>query len=348
MNPPEKIRVALIGYGFAGRTFHAPLIAAVPQLSLVLVASRSQESVRQALPDVAIEPDPMRAVASPEVDLVVIAAPNEAHYPLARAALQAGKHVVVDKPMTPRLEEAIELARLAEANERVLAVFHNRRWDSDFLSVRDAIREGAVGDVWHLESRIERFRPEVRDRWRERPGPAGGLWWDLGPHLVDQALLLLGWPDTVQASLAMQRAGASTDDWAHVVLGFGERRAVLHTSMTAAAPGARFVMHGSAGTLIKQHPDRQEMQLIAGRRPGDSDWGMDPDPLLWHNADGSTETVPATRGDQTQFYVELCDAIAGKAANPVPPDQAIRVMRVLEAAIDSATLGRTIRLAEPD
>ncbi|AXK72825.1 oxidoreductase [Lysobacter sp. TY2-98] len=348
MKPSVPVRVALIGYGFAGRTFHAPLIHAVSGLSLVRVASRSQATVHRDLPDVAVEPDPMRAAVSPDVDLVVIAAPNDAHYPLARAALQAGKHVVVDKPMTPRLEEATDLVRLAHANGRLLAVFHNRRWDSDFLSVREAIRKGAVGDVWHLESRIERFRPEVRDRWRERPGPAGGLWWDLGPHVVDQALVLLGWPDTVQASFAMQRAGASTDDWAHVVLGFGERRAVLHTSMTAAASGARFVVHGRAGTLVKERADRQESQLIAGLRPGDDDWGVDPDPLVWHKADGSIETVPATRGDQSQFYVELCSALAGERANPVPPDQAVRVMRVLEAAIEAASQRRTVELPQLD
>lgn len=348
MTPSMPVRVALIGYGFAGRTFHAPLIQSVPGLSLVLVASGSPASVQRDLPDAAVESDPMRAVASPDVDLVVIAAPNEAHHVLARAALQAGKHVVVDKPMTPRLDEAIELARLAHANARLLAVFHNRRWDSDFLSIRDAIRNSVVGDVWHLESRIERFRPQIRDRWRERPGPASGLWWDLGPHLVDQALLLLGWPDSVQASFAMQRAGASTDDWAHVVLGFGERRAVLHASMTAAAPGPRFVVHGSTGTLIKQQPDRQEPQLIEGLRPGDADWGLDPDPLAWHKADGTTETVPAARGDQSQFYVELCSAIAGKAPNPVPPEHAVRVMRVLEAAMEAASEQRTVRLTQSD
>lgn len=338
------VRVALIGYGFAGRTFHAPLIQAVRGLSLELVASSAQASVQADLPGVRVEPDPVRAATAADVDLVVIAAPNPVHFTLARAALQAGKHVVVDKPLTPHLYEALELTRIAEANDRLLSVFHNRRWDSDFLSIAEAVRDGAIGDPCHFESRIERFRPQVRDRWREQPGPASGLWWDLGPHLVDQALLLMGWPDTVQASFAMQREGASTDDWAHVVLGFGERRAVLHVGMVAAAPGPRFLMHGTGGTLTKQHADRQEQQLLAGVRPGDAQWGADPDPLQWHRPDASTVMVPASRGDQSRYYTQLRAAIAGEGANPVPPEQAIAVMRILEAAVESASGGRTVRV----
>jgi predicted dehydrogenase len=337
------IRVALVGYGFAGRTFHAPLIRAVPGLSLHLVASSARARVEADLPGVAIDDHPMRAIASPDVDAVVIAAPNDVHFPLASAALEAGKHVVVDKPLTPTLREARELAALAAARGLLLSVFHNRRWDSDFLTIRRAISDGLVGEVQHLESRIERFRPDVRDRWRERPGPASGLWWDLGPHLVDQALLLLGEPDTVQASIARQRSGAMTDDWAHVVLGFGEARAILQAGMLAAGAGPRFVVHGSRGTLVKRGIDPQEQQLIAGLRPGDARWGVDPDPLEWHRADGTMETVAAEAGDQCRFYAGFRDAIAGTGGNPVEPDEALQVMQVLEAAATSAREGRTVR-----
>lgn len=334
----------MIGYGFAGRTFHAPLIQSVPGLSLALVASSATSRVQADLPEVRVEPDPVRAASSPDVDLVVIAAPNAVHFELARAALQAGKHVVVDKPLTPSLGEALELARIADDCGRSLSVFHNRRWDSDFLSISKAVRSGAIGDVCHLESRVERFRPEVRDRWRERPGPAGGLWWDIGPHLVDQALLLLGWPDAVQASFAAQRDGATTDDWAHVVLTFGERRAVLHMGMVAAAPGPRFLVHGTTGTLTKLQPDRQEQQLLVGLRPGDAQWGADPDPLRWSRDDSTIVPLPATPGDQSQFYVDLCAAIAGQRPYPVPLAQAIAVMRILEAAVVSASGGRVVCL----
>jgi predicted dehydrogenase len=338
----SPIRVALIGYGYAARTFHAPLIQAVPRLSLALIASSRPEQVRAELPGIAVEGDPMRAVVDPDVDLVVIATPNDTHFPLAQAALRAGKHVVVDKPMTPSLPEACELVATAKAHGRQLSVFHNRRWDSDFLSVRQAMREGLIGEARHFESRIERFRPHVRDRWRERPGPATGLWWDLGPHLVDQALSLFGWPDTVQANLAQQRSGATTEDWAHVVLGFGATRAVLHAGMLAAIPGPRFVVHGTQGSLIKAQPDRQEQQLVAGLRPGDTEWGMDPDPLQWRRDDGPTQTRAAVPGDQSRFYAELAEAIGGHGPNPVPTDEAIRVMAVMEAAMHSASQGRTV------
>jgi len=338
----RPIRVALIGYGFAARTFHAPLMRAVPRLSLTTVASSRPGQVRADLPDVAVESDPMRAVVDADVDLVVIATPNDTHFPLAQAALRAGKHVVVDKPMTPSLTEAMELLATARAQRRLLSVFHNRRWDSDFLTVRQAMQDGLVGDVRHFESRIERFRPQVRDRWREVPGAATGLWWDLGPHLVDQALSLFGWPDAVQGSLARQRNGATTDDWAHVVLSFGETRAVLQVGMLAAIPGPRFVVHGTLGSLIKAQPDPQESQLLAGVRPGDAQWGVDRDPLQWRCDDDAVQTRPALPGDQSRFYAELAEAIAGNGPNPVPPEEAIAVMAILQAAMDSATNGRSV------
>jgi predicted dehydrogenase len=342
VSDPDPVRVALIGYGFAGRTFHAPLMLAVPQLALTVVASSNAERVRADLPDVEVVADPLEAVRHADVDLVVLATPNETHVPLAHAALLAGKHVVVDKPLTPTLDEARELVGLAHRCGRMLTVFHNRRWDSDFISIREAIEAGRVGDVLHLESRMERFRPKVRDRWRERPGPASGLWWDLGPHLVDQVLQLLGRPDRVQADIALQRDGATTDDWAHVVLTFGRRRAVLHAALVAAAPAARFTVHGTRGSLVKQDADRQETQLIAGMRPGDAEWGADPDPLAWHRSDGEVERLPAVRGNQTRFYAGVAAALLGERDNPVSPRDALDVMAVLEAAAMSAAEGRSV------
>lgn len=340
--PASPIPVALIGYGFAGRTFHAPLIAAVPALSLVLVASRDAARVHADLSGVDVLDDPMRAVVDPRVELVVIASPNDTHAPLARAALAAGRHVVVDKPLTPTLAEARELAALARRHGCLLSVFQNRRWDSDFLAVRLAIDDGRVGEVVHLESRIERFRPQVRDRWREQAVPGGGLWWDLGPHLVDQALQLLGRPDTVQASFAAQRDCAQATDWAHVVLGFGTRRAVLHASVLAAAGGARFVVHGTRGSVVKRGVDPQEAQLLAGLRPGDAAWGVDDDALAWHDGSGGVHALPVPRGDQSRYYAAVAAALRGGAGNPVAALEALDVMAVLEAAARAAASGGTV------
>ncbi|KQY52343.1 oxidoreductase [Lysobacter sp. Root494] len=338
----QPLRVALIGYGYAGRVFHAPLIRAVEGLSLDFVASRDAAKVHADLPDVEVIDDPMRAVTDPRVDLVVIASPNDSHAPLARAALQAGRNVVVDKPFTLSLAEARELAALADETGRLLSVFQNRRWDTDFLAIREAIGQGVIGEPMHLESRLERFRPEVRERWREQAGPGSGVLWDLAPHLIDQLLQLLGPPDFVQASTATQREGAQTDDWAHVVLGFGERRAILQLGMLAAGGGARFLVHGTRGSLLKRCPDPQEPQLLAGVRPGDAEWGVDLDALQVIGGDGMVEHRQSARGDQSRYYAAVRDALLGCGDNPVTPAQAVAVMAVLEAALVSAREGRSV------
>ena len=243
------IGVALIGYGYAGRVFHAPLIRATPGLELAIISSSRPERVRADLPGIPVVSSPEEACALPSVELVVIATPNDTHVPIATMALRAGKHVVVEKPMAPTLEGAREIAALAQSLDRVLAVFQNRRWDGDFLGLTDLLRSSALGDVTHFESHFDRYRPIVRDRWRERAGVGSGVWYDLGPHLVDQVLQLFGLPDRVMAAMAAQRAGAQSDDWAHVVLEYSRLRVILHASMLVAAPLPRFIVHGTTAEL---------------------------------------------------------------------------------------------------
>ena len=340
------IRVALIGYGLAGRVFHAPLIDAEPRLSLRMVATRDParaEAVRAGLPQVDVVP-PDVALSHPDIDLVVVASPHDSHARLARSALEAGKHVVVDKPFTLSLAEARELRDLATRTGRLLSVFQNRRWDSDFLALRQAVDAGLIGRPLHLESRFERFRPDVRDRWRERDDGAGGVWWDLGPHLVDQALCLMGVPDRVQASFARQRDGASGVDWAHMVLESGDARAVLQAGLMAAGGGPRFLLHGDRGSVVKHGADLQEQQLASGMRPGDSGWGTDSDAPIHFAGDGTQRNLRAVSGDQSRYYRGIASALLDGGPNPVPPDQAVAVMAVLEAAIASAREGRAIKL----
>ena len=326
--------------------FHAPLIQAEPRLALCMVATRDAaraEAVRTRLPNVdVVAPD--AALAHPDIDLVVVASPHDSHAPLARAALEAGKHVVVDKPFTLSLAEARALRDLAVRTGCLLSVFQNRRWDSDFLALRQAVDTGLVGRPLHLESRFERFRPEVRDRWRERDDGAGGVWWDLGPHLVDQALCLMGVPERVQASFARQRDGAGAVDWAHVVLEFGPARAILQAGMVAAGGGPRFLLHGDRGSVVKHGSDLQEQQLASGLRPGDPDWGADPDAPIHFAGDGSLRTLPTVTGDQSGYYRGIASALLDGAPNPVTPEQAVGVMAVLEAAIASARDGRAMTL----
>jgi predicted dehydrogenase len=340
----HPIRVGLLGYGFSGKTFHAPLIRAVPGLSLDAVASSNPAKVQADLPGVAIHRDPLELARAENIDVIVIATPNASHAPLARAALAAKKHVIIDKPFTLDLAEARELIRESKKMGVLLSVFHNRRWDSDFLTVRRAIEQGLIGTIVHYESHLDRFRPEVRDRWREDGGPGSGVWFDIGPHLVDQTLQLFGLPDRIQANLARQRAGSRTDDWAHVVLDYGSHRAVLHASLVAAGGSNRFIAHGEAGSLVKKGIDLQETQLLSGMQPGAPGWGEDPDALIIYDRSQEQRIVPATRGDQRSYYAGLVTALSGSSRGWVTPIQALAVMAVIEAAVDSVRSQRSMEL----
>ncbi|KAA0120973.1 oxidoreductase [Methylobacterium sp. P1-11] len=344
MRADRRIRVGLIGYGYSGRTFHAPLIGSVADLDLRLVGSGAPARVLADLPDVAVAADPVAVATSEAVDLVVIATPNDTHAPLAQAALAAGKHVVVDKPFTLDLAEARSLADAARRGGRLLRVFHNRRWDSDYLTIRQAIAEGRVGRVRHFESHFDRFRPEVRARWREGPGPGSGIWYDLGPHLVDQALQLFGLPERVSAHLARLRPGAQTDDWAHAVLDYPGLRVVLHASMLVAGGSPRFLVHGEAGSLVKHRSDIQEQQLLAGLKPGAAGWGEDPDGPEIHDATGRVARAPALAGDQRGFYRAIAEAIARAPVDQTGALEAVRVTACIEAALTAARTGIAVGL----
>ncbi|MDE1893760.1 MAG: oxidoreductase [Pseudomonadota bacterium] len=336
-SPP--LPVGLIGYGYAGKTFHAPLIQATPGLALAAVACSDADRVHRDLPGVEVIADAAQLIASANIALVVIASPNASHAGLAQAALAAGKHVVVDKPFTLDVAEARALLAQAEQAGRQLSVFQNRRWDSDFLAVKQAIERGAVGNVRHFESHFDRYRPLVRARWREQAVPGAGIWYDLGPHLVDQALQLFGLPQRVTATLAIQRADGEVADWAHVLLDYGSAQVILHASMLVAGGSVRFIVHGDRGSLCKRGADRQETQLLAGMTPGTPGWGEDPDPLLVFAGEQPAQSVGAPAGDYRHYYAGIRDAVAGRAANPVPPIQALAVMAVLEAALASSREG---------
>ena len=345
------LNVALLGYGYAGKTFHAPLIAATPGLRLAAVASSDPAKVRADLPDAAVLPDADAVLAQAHLDLVVIATPNDTHADLARRALQAGRHVVVDKPFTLTLAEAQGLATLAASAGRVLSVFHNRRWDADFLTLSRLVADGSLGEVLALESRFDRFRPQVRQRWREAAVPGGGLWYDLGPHLVDQALRLFGPPDAVYADLALQRPGAEAVDYCHVLLRYPRCRVLLHASMLVAGDSPRFAAYGTRGSYLKHGLDPQEDALKRGECPGGPGWGQDPRPGLLATAapDGTVTTtpVPGEPGDYPAYYAGIRDAILGQGPNPVPSAEAVEVTAVLELALESARQGRKLAFAAP-
>ncbi len=341
----DPIRVALIGYGYVGKTFHAPLIQSVPGLQLAVVGSSQPEKVWSDFPEVLVEADPEAAATHPDVDLVVIASPNDSHVPLSLAALHAGKHLVVDKPFTITLAEAHQIAALAEKQQRLLSVFQNRRWDTEFLGAKAIIESGCLGEVLHFESHIDRYRPVVRKRWREQEGPGAGLWYDLGPHLADEAMQLFGLPQKIHATLLNQRSGAEVDDWFHVQFDYGRLRVILHASNMVAGGVPHLAIHGTKGSWLKYSADVQEGQLRDGMKPGEAGWGVDPRPGVFYNGiDGTTAEVPLPQGDQRQYYSGIRDALRGQGPNPVPPAQAIAVMAVLEAAFESSAKGQWVSL----
>ncbi|MBU4683475.1 oxidoreductase [Cedecea davisae] len=344
----DTIRVGLIGYGYASKTFHAPLISGTPGMSLAAVSSSDADKVHADWPGMKVVSDPQHLFNDPNIDLIVVPTPNDTHFPLAKAALEAGKHVVVDKPFTVTLSQARELDALAKNLGLLLSVFHNRRWDSDFLTVKNLLADGTLGEVAYFESHFDRYRPQIRNRWREQAGVGSGIWYDLGPHLLDQALNLFGLPVSMTVDLGQLRAGAQATDYFHAVLAYPQRRVVLHGTLLAAAETARYIVHGTRGSYIKYGLDPQEDRLKAGERLPQEDWGYDMRDGVLTLAQGelmAEQTLLTVPGNYPAYYAGIRDALTGKGENPVPAAQAIQVMELIELGMESAKKRATLNLS---
>ena len=326
----DRIRVGLVGYGLAGAVFHAPLIRACERLELGAILTSRDAPKRVESLDELIESS----------DLVIVATPNVTHFPIAKAALDAGRHVVVDKPFTVTLEEADELIRIAAERQRVLTVFHNRRWDSDFLTVRDLLPR--LGDVLLFEAHWDRFRPAIKQGWREQPEPGSGLWNDLGPHMVDQVLQLFGMPEAITADIFPQREDAQVDDYFDVTLHYGELRASLRSSSVVAAARARFSIHGTGGSFVKCGLDPQEAQLKTDMTTADPAFGVDQQHGTLTFADGRSEKVPTRRGNYLDFYGAVAATILDGGPVPVCPGDAREGLALISLARRASELGRRL------
>lgn len=324
------IRVGLVGYGLAGAVFHAPLIRACRRMDITAVLTS------RAAPCAVRDLDALLDRS----DLVVVASPNATHFEIAKAALQADKHVVIDKPFTSSVAEAKDLIALAADRGLKLTIFHNRRWDSDYLTARSVLPR--LGLVPLFEAHWDRFRTEIREGWKEQPDQANGLLPDLGSHLVDQALQLFGTPDAVQADLAKQRQSTQVDDYFSLVLFYGEMRAVLSASTLIAEPRPRFAIHGIQGSFVKHGLDPQEQQLKDGADPLSPGFGVDPNDGRFTRPDGSGDQVPSLRGCYPAFYEQVANAVLDGGDVPVPASEALQVMRIIELAKQSAREGRRI------
>lgn len=340
----RDVRVALVGFGLGGASFHAPLIAATPGMELVTVVTSNEARGSQARRD---HPG-VRVVVTAEWlwdhaadhDLVVITTPNRVHAALAMSALSVGLPVVVDKPFARTVQEARQVIQVAREKRLSITPYHNRRWDSEHLTLRRLLDEGVLGRILRFEARLERWRPQLKGGWRERGAveEAGGLLYDLGSHLIDQALTLFGPVREVYAELNRRRAGAETDDDVFLALTHANGvRSHLWTSAMAAHRGPRMRVLGERAAFVKQQADRQEAALRSGHCSIGPGWGEEPPEYWGVLTDGVHEqSVRSEPGAYQRFYGELAAMLRGGAPPPVPPEDALAGLEIIEAAQRSA------------
>ena len=352
----EEIGVAVLGFGLAGRVFHAPFVSAVPGLRLEAIVQRKGDQAQQAYPEVRILRSADEAFRDPAVQLIVVGTPNETHFDLGKKALDAGKHVVIDKPLTATSAGARDLIDLAAGKGLVLAPFHNRRWDGDFLTVKKLLDDNALGRVVTFESHFDRFRPVPKQgTWKEADSDANGLLMDLGPHLVDQSLALFGTPKAISASVRRDRDGTAIEDAFDITLEYDRLRVFCRSTMLAAQPAPRFLVHGTRGSFRKFGVDPQEPTLVAGGKVppmGSPDVWLEEDESAWgdlvvapdpEKPDALVRTrIPTEPGDYRGFYSNVRDAILGTAQLAVSPEDAFQVIKLLEMARESSREGEQL------
>jgi scyllo-inositol 2-dehydrogenase (NADP+) len=343
------IEVGLIGFGLAGRAFHAQVIRAVPGLRLAAILQRNGNEAAEQYPDVRIVRTLEELLAIKEIRLVVIATPNDSHFPIAQQCLAAQRDVLVDKPFTTSLEEAIALVEFAKKQGRLLTVYQNRRYDGDFQAIVQLVASGVLGRIVHFESNYDRFRPLLKpNAWRERSGPGTGIFFDIAPHLIDHALLLFGMPEALTADIRIEREGAIVDDAFDLAFHYPHGlRVDLRSSILAAATRPRFILHGTLGAFVKQTVDPQESNLRRGYVPTDTAWGAESEEnwgllTLSENGALTQRRLTSANCDYRDFYANLRDAILGKVKLAVSTDWALDVIRLLELARQSSNERRTV------
>jgi predicted dehydrogenase len=348
------VRVGLIGFGLAGQAFHAPVIRGVPGMELACILERHTDNAKARYPEVRIARTLPEMLSDKSISLIVVATPNDSHFSYTKECLEAGRDVVIDKPMTPTMAEAEELVDLAKKLGRLVTVYQDRRWDGAFLTAKKLIESGALGGVAEYEARFDRFRLDAKPgAWREQADfPAAGVLWDLGPHLIDGALVLFGEPETIYGAALCQREVSKVDDAFDVIMQYPRLRVTLRARIIAYAPSHHLLIHGTQGSWVKFGMDPQEEILRSPKCPDGldwgEDWGLEPEARwgILSRVNGDTTKIRTERGDYRGFYANVRDAIEKGAPLDVPPEQFLRTQRALVLAHKSSREKRVVQWSE--
>lgn len=347
----QPINTAMLSYGMSGEVFHAPLLMAHQGFKLSTVVQRTKETARQHYPSVRIVRTVEEIFQDPAVELVVVNTPNETHFPFSVAALEAGKHVVVEKPFTVTVKEADDLIQLSKKKNKTLTVFQSRRWDGDFLTLKKVIDGNMVGKIVEFEAHYDRFRNYIEpNTWKEEQGAGKGILYNLGSHMLDQVLLLFGKPDEIDARIGTQRPGGRVDDFYDIRLSYKNLNVIVKSSYLVREPGPRYILHGTEGSFVTPAGiDSQEQALKEKKIPGSVGWG-NYEKESWGklnttisglHVEGSIETIP---GNYMGFYLNLYEAIREGKVPEVKPEQARDVIALIEAAYESSKVRRAVKL----
>jgi len=348
MNEGKKIKLGLAGFGVSAKYMHAPFLVTDPHYEVVAVLERHQNESKQLFPHAHIVRSLEELLAIGEAELIIIATPNDTHLPYTLQCLQAGKHVVLEKPFTITSTDALQLIEVAKQAEKILSVFHNRRYVADFLTIKEILNRKLLGDVHEFEGHYYRYRPEAKQNaWREEAKPGSGILYDLGPHLIDQALVLFGVPGTITADIRMQRPHSKTDDYFDIRLDYGFAKVILKAGMLVREPGPRYQIHGTKGSFLKYGDDPQEALLRAGVLPTAADWGMEKEELyglLHTEIDGKIvkEKYISQKGNCGYYYKNLYDTIAHKAALREKAEHGYNTIKLIELAFESHSTKSTV------
>jgi scyllo-inositol 2-dehydrogenase (NADP+) len=344
----RKLKTGVVGYGKSAKVFHIPFLSTMDEFEITAVLERHSEESKKQLPGIRVAKSIEELIGADDTELIVITTPNDTHFEYASKALKAGKNVVLEKPFTITSADAEELIRIANNSGKVLSVYQNRRYVSDFLTMRELLEQNMLGDIHEFNATYDRFRPQaVPGAWRETNMPGAGILYDLGPHIIDQALTLFGNPEAITADVRRQRSFTKADDYFNIWLHYGFLKVILHSGMLVREQGPRYMIHGTLGSFIKYGEDPQEEKLRAGELPLGDTWGLEPESsygILHTEINGQVvrKTVPSKKGDYGLYYKNIYETIVNGAPLKEKPEHGYNTIRIVELALESSAQKKTL------